>query len=279
MWAFRTPTPLHGMRPHPQIHHGPFFAVSADMRVLQVEHSACTCMHDGKHEDPSRMHACVPCSSMPLNGFPAIHEHEFLSIFDVALTFCLPFHVPSDPPIPMRYTRLKPSWTCQPLTRRCCRRFQTRVFRLPWTTESRSSCRRWTRLRPTKRGQQSWRPRPTDVSWLREVPTDLFVFGWCTKPRQDLKSTFIKWFNTESEASNRRLWFVYNRSLGEASRSLYFFAIHISQKTKRHKQHQVFGEHHPSDIRYFDVYMPWRSSFYQHNLPPAQRQEVPYPAL
>lgn len=36
MWAFRTPTPLHGMRPHPQIQHGPFFAVSADMRVLQV---------------------------------------------------------------------------------------------------------------------------------------------------------------------------------------------------------------------------------------------------
>lgn len=36
LWAFRTPTPLHGMRPHPQIQHGPFFAVSADMRVLQV---------------------------------------------------------------------------------------------------------------------------------------------------------------------------------------------------------------------------------------------------
>lgn len=36
LWAFRTPTPLHGMRPHPQIRHGPFFAVSAGMRVLQV---------------------------------------------------------------------------------------------------------------------------------------------------------------------------------------------------------------------------------------------------
>ncbi|CAM9331513.1 unnamed protein product [Ectocarpus sp. 6 AP-2014] len=35
-WVLRTPTPLHGMRPHPQIRHGPFFAVSADMRVLQV---------------------------------------------------------------------------------------------------------------------------------------------------------------------------------------------------------------------------------------------------
>lgn len=39
-WVLRTPTPLHGMRPHPQIRHGPFFAVSADMRVLQVHISA-----------------------------------------------------------------------------------------------------------------------------------------------------------------------------------------------------------------------------------------------
>ncbi|CAM9814816.1 unnamed protein product, partial [Discosporangium mesarthrocarpum] len=36
LWAFRTPTPLNSMCPHPKIQQGPFFAVSADRRVLQV---------------------------------------------------------------------------------------------------------------------------------------------------------------------------------------------------------------------------------------------------
>ncbi len=67
-WVLRTPTPLHGMRPHPQIRHGPFFAVSADMRVLQVPNI----LSDPLNSVYPSSTSFIPLEATVLSGFEVV---------------------------------------------------------------------------------------------------------------------------------------------------------------------------------------------------------------